>query len=278
MNEALAAHFLSRLRTNPETALAAITETCAAYPHSSAELMQLAASLAEDDGPAVPADGLAGHCSWCGAPSDLAAGDLEPGPDGPDWPQRYCSDLDECVANRELWYPPDSSRVPIWLTAVNQAADAGEVVRLACDQAARQFILELSQRPDPGVLELTGQTGGSSDPDQLPYAVPYAQARITFDNWSHTLRGGQQRGHLISGGRRWGAPVGGDVNLAAQSPAPRPGQPRDPQPRGGRRPRHRRLASPGGRPRPRTADGSDDMGTGGVDTGGPSGGAGEGGS
>lgn len=170
----LSAYFLTKLRgPDPACALAMLENSIRGYPHSSPELVQLAAAMAEDTSPATSRDPDAKTwCSWCGAPGDLASGGgLEPGPDGPDWPERFCRDQDECIENRSRWYPPDWSKVPLWLTNANQAADAGEIVRLAADQAAREFIAELSQRSDAGVLKLSG-TGGGTDPDALP-ALPW---------------------------------------------------------------------------------------------------------
>jgi hypothetical protein len=223
----LGTYFLSRLRgPDPETALHAMESAILGYPHQHPGLVQLAADLAEDASPAAPRDPDAQvWCSWCGAPGDLAAGGLEPGPDEPYFggkADRFCADQDACVQNRSNWYPPDWSKVPLWLSSVNEQADAGEIVRLAADQAARSWLAELSQRPDTGVLELSG-TGGGTDPDALP-APPWQPVFAHYDPWHHVVGKLHNRGHLISG-QGGGLPMGQGPGVQPQrlpdKPAPR---------------------------------------------------------
>ena len=142
------------------------------------------------------------YCDFCGAVDDLV-----PGVDGPERPEMVCADFDACLANRERRYPPDLARVPSWVFEAQARItdeESRRMIMAACEQAAREFVLELTAAAarEGEVLELAGQpvsygsysVRGDWYPLQPSYNINWAHI-----NWQHTLRNRAHHGHLISG-------------------------------------------------------------------------------
>lgn len=222
----LAGAMLAQLRRDPVRTVEGIRLSLASNDEAAVRarfLADLDVMLSANNDPVTPRDPAAlVWCAFCGAPDD----DAVPGPDGPGWPQRYCRDEDECVANRARWYPPDPAR-SLGLASAGYSADEAAYMRLAVElafsAAAEAYLAELSQRPDSGVLAL------SAGPGSVP-PVPPRHRVPAWEPWSHVL--GRDRGHTVGG--RQGATLEGGDRAMGQQPN-QPARPTDSHPRRGRR-------------------------------------------
>jgi hypothetical protein len=241
------------------------------------------AEAANPDLPVTPEDPAAEKwCGYCGNSDEHEFGqpDLE---HLGDKAERFCADehLDACLARRTRRYPPRPDLVepvilelaghadgqedeePTPVLAAGQDPAVAARLELARSQAGRQEV------SDSGSFNPTGGYRAPADP-----WIP-----VHFDHWGHTIRGGAHTGHLISGGARWPGHSGAQGHLgtvaAAQQPAEPAGAAQRPRRRGRRlayTPRRRQTRRAGQRA-PESVDGSDAFSSGGMDTGGPGGGA-----